>query len=313
MGEDKLIYKVLRNYYEKGLTQQEVARKYNISRIKVSRLIKKALNDKTVQIKINIPIDSTDKLEQQIEEFFGIEEAIVVPASSGNIIDELGQAAALYLPLHIQSHDIIGIAWGRFISASINELQAMNCPDVRVVQILGGLGDPASDIHGTDLVIRMAHVLKAKARPLHSPGIVKSKEIREALMESTQISETLKLAEKATFALVGIGTLHGSASLLRASDIISRDEINRLISKGAVGNISLRSYDEQGRLVTDEIDERVVGLTYDQIKKIPRIIGVAGGSEKHQAILAALRGKWINTLITDDQTARFLIDNSQEL
>lgn len=310
MEEHNLIYKVLYNYYEKGLTQQEIAEKYHISRIKVSRLIKKALIDKIVQVKINIPTNPTDELEKQIEDIFGIEEAIVVPVLSGNIVDELGEAAAAYIALHIKSNDIIGITWGRFVSASINALQPMNWPDLRVVQILGGLGDPESGIHGTEQVIRMANVMKAKARPLHSPGIVKSKELREALMEDAQISKTLKLAEKATFVLAGIGTFHPSASLLSKSDIISENELQSLVKKGAVGNISLRSFDEQGNYVHDDIDDRVVGLTCDQIRNIPRIIGVAGGIEKHQAILAALRGKWISTIITDDQTAKFLINNS---
>ncbi|MBN2763261.1 MAG: sugar-binding transcriptional regulator [Bacteroidales bacterium] len=310
MVKDKLIYKVLYNYYEKGLTQQEVADKYHISRIKVSRMITKALTDKIVQVRINLPTDPTDELEQRIEEIFGIEEAIVVPVRSGNIVDDLGQAAASYLALHIQNHDIIGITWGRFVSASINALQPMNCPDIRVVQILGGLGDPDSGIHGTGQVIRMANVLKAKPWPLNSPGIVKSKELREALMENAQISETLKLAEKATIVLAGIGTFHPTASLRNKSEIISENEIQSLVMKGAVGNISLRSFDEQGNYIRDDIDDRVVGLTCDQIRRIPRFIGVAGGIEKHQAILAALRGKWINTIITDDQTAKFLIGSS---
>jgi DNA-binding transcriptional regulator LsrR (DeoR family) len=313
VSEDKLIYKILCNYYEKGLTQQEIADKYNISRIKVSRLIKKALNDKVVQVKINMPANLADKLEQQIEEIFGIEEAIVVPVLSGKIADELGKAAASYLTLHIHSHDIIGITWGRFVSASIHALQPMDLPDLRVVQILGGLGDPDSEIHGTEQVFRMANLLKAKARPLHSPGIVKSKELREALIENVQISETLKLAEKATLVLAGIGTFHPSASLLSESDIISENEIQRLIKKGAVGNICLRSFDEKGNYIHDDIDGRVVGLTCDQIRKIPRIIGVAGGVEKHHAILAALRGKWIHTIITDDQTAKFLVRSNNKL
>jgi DNA-binding transcriptional regulator LsrR (DeoR family) len=309
---NKLIYKVLRNYYEKGLTQQEIADKYNISRIKVSRLIRKALDDKIVQIRINIPIDATNKLEQKIEELYGIEDAIVVAVQSKDIIQELGEAVAAYLTMHIQSDDIIGITWGRFISASINAMPEMNYPNVRIVQILGGLGDPASNIHGTELAIRMARKLEAKARLLHSPGIVRSKEIRKALMENTQIFETLKLAENASFALVGIGTFNSSASLLRESEIITGEEVSRLIQKGGVGNISLRSFDEWGNQIPDEIDERVVGLTYNQIKRIPRIIGVAGGNEKHRAIMAALRGKWVNTLITDDQTAQFLIENSKK-
>ncbi len=307
---NNLVLKVLHCYYEKGLTQQEIAGKFNISRIKVSRMISKAIADKIVQIKINIPAGSTSEIEKRLEESYGLSEAVVVNTSQVNLIAELGKAAAEYLMSRLQGNETIGITWGRFISASINALQPMNFPDVRIVQMLGGLGDPASDIHGTELVIRMAGILKAKARPLNSPGIVKSKEIRQALMENLQISDTLKLAEKATFAIMGIGTYDKSASLLTESSIISGEEIKRLVRKGAVGNICLRAFDEYGNPVPDEIDERVVGLTYDHIKKIPRIIGVAGGREKHQAILAAIRGKWLNTIITDDQTAGFLIDNS---
>lgn len=309
-NKNKLIYKVLHNYYERGLTQQEIAVKYGISRIKVSRLISKALTDKVVQIKINIPHDPSSGLEHRLEAEFGLKEAIVLSVSSKNILDDLGEAVADYLSLRIQGNESIGITWGRSILAAVNALGAMEHPDLKIVQMLGGLGDPESDTHGTDLAIRIAQQFKAKARLLNSPGIVKTKELRDALMDNIQVSETLKLAENIDIALVGIGALKKNALIVEQSSIISQEETNRLLLKGVIGDVGLRFFDKSGNLIEDEINERVIGLTHEQIKKIPRIIGVAGGEEKHLSILAALRGKWINVLITDEQTAQFLLSEN---
>jgi DNA-binding transcriptional regulator LsrR (DeoR family) len=186
----------------------------------------------------------------------------------------------------------------------------MEHPDIKIVQMLGGLGNPDSDTHGTDLAIRIAQKFKAKARLLNSPGIVKTKELHDALMENIQVSETLKLAENIDIALVGIGALMENAFIVEQSSIISQVETSRLLSKGAVGDVGLRFFDAEGNLVDDEINERVIGLTHVQIRKVPRVIGVAGGVNKHLPVLAALRGKWISILITDEQTAQFLINQS---
>lgn len=303
----KLIYKVLQNYYERGLTQQEIAVKYGISRIKVSRLIRKALADKIVQIKINVPDDPASGLEQRLEEIYGLKEAVVIPAKPKNILEDLGQAVAGYLLLRLQGKESIGITWGRSLLAAVNALTPVEYADIRVVQMLGGLGNPGSETHGTDLAIRMAQLFKSKARLLNSPGIVTSKEIRDALMENLQVSETLKLAEEIDIALVGIGALKGDSLIVGQSSIITRAETSRLLDKGAVGDVGLRFFDITGNIVEDEINERVIGLTHQQIRKIPRVIGVAGGEKKHLPVLAAVRGRMVNILITDDHTAQFLI------
>lgn len=307
-NKNSLLYKVIHNYYEKGLTQQKIAVKYGISRIKVSRIISKALDDKIVQIKINIHGDSSSELEQRLEEIYDLHEAVVVDVTSANIIEELGKAVANYLSLRIRGHETIGVTWGKSILAVVKAMPELNYPDVRIVQMLGGLGNTDSDIHGTELAVRMANIYKAKVRLLNSPGIVKSKEICTALIDNLQVSDTLKLAENATIALVGIGALTRNSLITQESKIITEEEFSRLIQKGAVGDVGLRFFDEFGNQIADEIEERVVGLTHEQIQKIPRTIGVAGGNEKQTAILAALRGKWINTLITDNKTAQFLVN-----
>jgi DNA-binding transcriptional regulator LsrR (DeoR family) len=308
-AKDRLLYKVLKRYYEDGLTQQEIAVKYGISRIKVSRLISKALNDKIVQIKINKPDDPSGEMENSLEETFGLQEAIVVKTSSGNIIDELGKATAGYLSGCLQGNETIGLTWGRALLASVNALTTIDYPNIKVVQMLGGLGDPDSDTHGTDLTVRLAQLFRGKARLLNSPGIVRTKEIRDSLLSEIQISETLKLADKIDIALVGVGSLKEDALIVQKSQIISQQETDRLLGKGAVGDIGLRFFNENGTPVNDEINERVIGFTYEQIKCIPRVIGIAGGESKHKSILAAIRAKLINVLITDDHTAKYLIHN----
>jgi len=156
----------------------------------------------------------------------------------------------------------------------------------------------------------MSQIFKAKARLLNSPGIVKTKELRDALMGDLQVSETFKLAEKIDMALVGIGVLKSNSLIVEQASIINQDETDRLMAKGAVGDVALRFFDKAGNYIDDEINQRVIGLDTEQIKNIPRIIGVAGGADKHLPVLAAVRGKWINVLITDDDTAQFLINET---
>jgi DNA-binding transcriptional regulator LsrR (DeoR family) len=306
--KNKLIYKVLQNYYERGLTQQEIAVKYGISRVKVSRMITKALFDKIVQIKIHIPDDPAGELEHRLEQIYGLKEAVVLPVTAENIFEQVGEALAGYLSSRLQGNELIGITWGRSLLAAVNALMPMNYPDIRIVQMLGGLGNPGADTHGTELAVRMAQTMKARARLLNSPGIVKSRELRDALMENFQVSDTLKLAEKIDIALVGIGTLKTDSLIVEQSSIITRSETERLLEKGAVGDVGLRFFNASGEIIDDEINERVIGLSPGQIKKIPRVLGVAGGEKKHLPILAALKGKLINVLITDIETAQFLID-----
>jgi DNA-binding transcriptional regulator LsrR (DeoR family) len=122
-----------------------------------------------------------------------------------------------------------------------------------------------------------------------------------------QISKMIAIAAKADIALVGIGVLTPGSVVLQ-NNILNQTEIERLKTKGAVGDIGLRFFDACGKTIEDEINYRVIGLDLDQYRKIKRVIGIAGGEEKVEAIRAAMRGKLINVLITDDQTAKKLFE-----
>jgi DNA-binding transcriptional regulator LsrR (DeoR family) len=157
----------------------------------------------------------------------------------------------------------------------------------------------------------MAQIFGARPRMIPAPGIVTNKLVRDALLTDPQISDTLALAAQADVAMVGIGR-PTPGSVVMGSGILTEKELGQLEDLGAVGDIALRFFDAHGCPVQHEICDRMIGLDLNQIKKIPRVVGVAGGDEKFEVIRAALRGKLISVLVTDDRTAVRLLEEPDE-
>lgn len=313
MGQDiqdqRLLYKVARAYYEDNLTQQQIGGRFGLSRVKVSRMLSRAKRSKVVQISITPPLPSNVGLERKIEAKYDLKEAVVVTPTSNEtdaIVTELGLAGAQYLLRCLQGDEVIAISWGNTLLAVVDALPAASFPHVRVVQIIGGLGELEAKVHGAELTRRMAQILGARPRLLHAPGIVKNKSVRDALVNDPQVSGTLKLAGSADVALVGIGAFQKD-STLSSTRILTKTQTQALKEAGAAGDIALQFFDRNGAKIKTAIDSRIVGLGIDAIGEIPRIIGVAGGRSKIEVIRAAMLGKLINVLITDDQVALGLL------
>lgn len=307
---NKLLYKIARAYYEDNLTQQQIGERFGLSRVKVSRLLTRAREDKIVQITILPPQNPNADLERSLEARYGLLEVILVSSLSldaATLRHELGAAAADCLTRCIQGNEIIALSWGSTLLAVIDELTPQSWPEVKVVQMLGGLGQPEADVYGADLVHRAALALGARPRMLSAPGIVSSSMVRDALLSEPQIADTLALSGRADMALVGLGRPTPNSVVMRAG-ILSEQELIGLRALGAVGDIALRFFDAQGRPVEHEINNRIIGLTLEQIRRIPRVIGVAGGADKYEVVRAALRGRLIHVLVTDEETGRRLAE-----
>lgn len=310
----RLLYKIATAYYVDDLTQAEIAKRFGISRPNVSRLLKRAREEKIVQITLSPLVGGYADLERELEAKYGLDEAIVVPASDYNsplqTARELGATAADYLVRCLRGKEVLGLSWGTTLLATVDALPAKNWPDLQVVQILGGLGPPDSETHATDLTRRTASAFGARLRLLPAPGIVASKAVRDALLSDPQISDTLALGARADVALVGIGAPTPDSVVMRAGTILSQAELEQLKKQGAVGDIALRFFDENGQSIDTEMNDRIVGITLDELRQVKRVIGVAGGRDKFEVIRGALRGKLITTLITDNVTAQKLTQDS---
>lgn len=304
------LYKLAISYYEDGLTQKQIGKQFGLSRIKVSRLLSQARDLKVVQIYITPSNDSNVDLERALAVKYGIDEVVAITPpeyTRPTIASALGLAAAENLVRTIKGKEDIAITWGSTLNQVMESMPTTHKPNVRILQALGGLSSPDTGVNGADLARRMAQSFGARPLLLSSPGLVANREVRDALLMDPQISRMIALAAKADIALVGIGVLAPDSIMLQ-NNILSQTEVNRLKSKGAIGDIGMRFYDPYGKTIEDEINDRVIGIDLDQYRKIKRVIGIAGGEEKVEAIRGALRGKLINVLITDDRTARKLFE-----
>lgn len=306
----KLMYKIARAYYDDGLTQQEIGSKFGLSRIKVGRLLEKARREKLVQITIQEPkINADVELENRIEKKYHVDEVILVPARTDHqqTLQAIGQATADFLDRVISGDEIIGITWGGTMLAMVDALHSNNWPAMRIVQLLGGLGSSQADMYAADLTMRMAQTFGAKARLLSAPGIVPTKEICDALRKEQQIEETLELGRRADIGIVGLGRPTSSSPVIKYG-ILSPNELVELEKQGAVGDVGLRFMDANGKEIQNEINDRIIGLDFEQYKSIKKLVGIAGGPEKFEAVKASLIGNLLSVLITDSEIGRRLVE-----
>jgi DNA-binding transcriptional regulator LsrR (DeoR family) len=313
IDELRLMTRVARLYHEEGVKQPEIAARLRLSQPKVSRLLRQAQDEGIVRITVRAPIGTHPDLELALEQRYGLHDAEVVDVGvddADHITRELGDAASYHLEQTVRSGDLIGVSsWSATLLAMVDAMHPVHdVSDVRLVQILGGGGDPAAEGHATHLVRRLADLLGAEATFLPAPSSVSSADARRVLLDEPFVRRATALFDQLTVALVGIGGLQPSGLLASSGNVFSPDELSAVRASGGVGDIGLRYLRGDGQPVVTPLDERVIGIELEQLKRVPRAIGVAGGSSKVLAIRAALLGGWINCLITDRATAERLLE-----
>ncbi|MBN1429539.1 MAG: sugar-binding transcriptional regulator [Anaerolineae bacterium] len=311
IDELRLIARVARMYYEWDMRQSEIAKQLDLSQATVSRLLCRSKEEGIVRISVNLPSGVYTELEETLVKKYGLRDAIVVDSLDDQeklIQRDLGAATAYYLESAIRPNEIIGISsWSATLLTLVDALPSLpKKPGVKVVQILGGVGNPAVEAYATRLTSRMAQMVNGDAVYLPVAGVLATEAARNILMADEVTQQTLRLFDQVTTALVGIGAIDPSTLLAQSGNIFSPQELNLLRQKHAVGDILLRFFDQNGDLVETGLEKRVISMTLEQLSKVNRVIGVAGGSRKYTSILGALRGHWINMLVTDHFTAERL-------
>jgi DNA-binding transcriptional regulator LsrR (DeoR family) len=304
--------KVARMYYTSGLRQTEICERLNMHQSTVSRVLNRAEREGIIRITVSLPSGTHTDIEDALQARYGLGEAIVVDClqDDAQISHDLGAAAAFYLENTLKPSDVIGISsWSAALLEMVNAMHpSQRFKGSRVIQILGGIGSPNAEVHATQVTRRLADLIGADATLLPAPGVVGSRDARDVLMKDRFVREALDLFHQVTIALVGIGATEPSRALASSGNSFSPQEIKLLAGKGAVGDICLRFFDAAGRQVVTELNDRVISMGFDQLRAVRRVVGVAGGKRKTNAILGALAGKLINVLITDLPTAERLLE-----
>lgn len=316
LEDHRLLYRIARAYYVEGQTQQQISERFGVSRPKVSRLLQRARDMRVVNITLVPPPGGHADLEHGLEQRYGLDEAIVVPISDPDDPDsialELGPVAADCLLRLLEPNCTLGLAWGRSLLAMVEALPARPTAGVTVVQLNGGLGPVGMLEHSAELARAAAQKLSARLQLVPAPGIVSTVEAARVLRADVQISSALAIGASADIAVVGLGVPTPESVLLSSGSIITSEDLEALAKAGAVGDIVLRYLDAEGAPVHLPLNERIIGVTLDELASIKRVVGIAGGIGKRKIIRSALLSGLLGTLITDQTTAEWLLSDEAE-
>tara|TARA_R110002126_G_scaffold291767_1_gene457390 strand:+ start:213957 stop:214982 length:1026 start_codon:yes stop_codon:yes gene_type:complete len=312
LNELRMIARVAQMYHVEGQRQAEIAKHMRISQASVSRMLKKAKQEEIIRTTVVAPPGTYGLMEEKLREKFDLPEAIIVECAEdrdGAIMSRIGEAAAHFVETTLQTGEIIGVSsWSETVLKMVDNIHPMKSATAKyVVQTLGGMGAPGVQTHATHLTTRLARITGAEPLLLSAPGVAQSREAKQVMLSDQYVRETMDVFSRITMAIVGIGAVEPSRMLTRSGNVFSDRELAELGEAGAVGDISLRFFDADGKSVATPLNERVIGMPMEGLAKVDRVIGLAGGLSKTQAVLGALRTGVLDVLITDKFTAARLL------
>jgi deoxyribonucleoside regulator len=329
----RLLVKVAQLYHLQGLNQDQIGRQLGVSRSKVSRMLREARERGLVEISIHYPAQFSLDLERRLESVLGLREAVVVNTGGvvgTQVLSSVAGAASDYLLRVLQPGDVLGLSGGETVALTAQFMPAATVENVSVVQLgtaSAYLGDRAA-YSSAEVALQVAQKLGSMHRLvlIPIPSVLDNETIRDALLRDTGVRRAMALLASCTVALVGIGAMDGASSTPEST--ISPDgatgqlsdpspwqsqrrqvlpvaeaEVAELRNLGAVGEICTRFFGIGGERCVTSLDRRMVTLDLCQLRAVPLVVGVARGKQKAAAILGAVRGGYVKSLVTDDITA----------
>lgn len=314
-GEQRehMMVQVAKLYHNMDRTQSEVAKELGLTRWQVGRLLNDAREVGIVRIEIIARTPRRPDLEARLQKAFGLKEAVVAAVGveeEALVREGVARAAAQFISVLSPKPQLMGVSWGRTMSAVVRWVPADWNQNVQVV-FLNGSTSRNNFPKGTNNVAEeLALSGKGKAILLPVPAILGLESTRVALENDPPVADILRLADKAPLACFSLGSL-SKHSVLVESGYLAPDDIEQLGARGAVGDILGRFINVDGDIVDANLDDRTLGLSPERLKNKPYSVGIAGGPSKHEVILAALRKSYLNVLISDEHTAEFLLKRSR--
>ncbi|MEV1173423.1 sugar-binding transcriptional regulator [Nonomuraea sp. NPDC049784] len=312
MTDDDQLYQVAVRYYESGETQEQIAHAMHLTRWKVGRMLAEAREVGIVRIEVLHPRSRVRTLERSLRERFGLRDAIVVANGGGDdeqLRDRVAAAGADHLTEMRPVPRLIGVSWGRTLDRLAGGLAPGWATGVNVVQINGALSRSRQPTSAHSMASLIAHHGGGTATMLTAPAILEQESTRAVLENDRAVSDVLALAARADLFLFSPGGM-GSDSVLVDSGQIDADDLARLAQAGAVGDVLGRFIDAQGRIVDPGLNGRTLGLSLDVLRSATTSVALVSGKAKRAVCRAVVTSGLCDVLITDDQNAAHLLEES---
>ncbi len=307
---DRLRARAVWLYHVEGRTQSDIATLLGINRVMVVRLLADAKRRNEVRVTISAPLTELIDLERAVETRFGIARVIVAPFSDPDTdpVKVIAAAAGNFISGLMKSGMTVGVGWGRTLYNTLPFITGATLEDFRVISLLGGIA-AARRFNPAEFAWQFAELYQAEGFLIPAPAVVDSIETKNALLERCGLSAIFEMAEKLDVALLSVGGITTLTTSYRTGYISEADR-RSLIDTGAVGDILYNFIDEAGELVAHEVNDRVISVKLSAMRRTPERVLISGGRDKLIAIRAAVQTLKPTTLITDEVTARSLIEQA---
>ncbi len=302
-----LLARVATLYYLEDKTQNEIAVDLGLSRQKVQRLLRQAREQRIVEIHVHAAPVLHLEIERRIKDLFHVE-AVIAPSDPDleRRRHSVARATASYLERCLFPGATVAVGLGRNAGSVATFLRAAQRSDCTFVSAMGGSPHMGLAINPNDIANSLAQRIGGRALALYAPTYVESSDVRASLLAHETIQQTLDIGRHADIALMGIGTPTNDSILVKVG-CLSLDEVRRLREIGAVGEILGNYFDQYGCSLTSDLNARLIGLTLEELQRIPRVIAIVSEIDKAQAVLGALRSSAVRVLVTECQVALELL------
>lgn len=301
--EQILVVKTAWYYYIEGLTQADISKMLGISRMRVIRLLEKARQSGVIQFNIRKDSAMRMDIEKRLTQRYQLKDTFVIPTAHGGTQQatniNLARAAAMYINDRLTTNRFINVGYGDTPGRVLNELAMMAEEPISCVSLTGGVNNYLPNAN--------SNIFNAKLYLLPTPLIASSKALADAMREEISVQEIFRMARLSAFTVVGVGGMDESATIFKTGILTQHDHLY-LKMQGAVGDVLSHFLDKDGQLVDTEKEDCLLSTPLADLKEQSNVIGVAAGLSKVDAIKAALRGGYLDILITDEQTAAVLAD-----
>lgn len=299
--EYRLMIKAVWYYYIENYTQQNISHLLGVSRSKVVALLERARRTGVIQFNVQQNSERRMETEQELIDRFGLRDVFIVPGAEtlANPNESIAQAAAMYILRRAADNAFINMGYGDTTSRILNHLATAAQQPLNVVSLTGGVNCYLPNTN--------SNVFNARLYLIPSPLLLSDAALRDSLRQEPDVEEIFRMIPLSSMSVVGIGSMNSRATILK-NGILNNNDFTFLKMQGAVGDVLSHFLDKNGELVAPDLEKRLMSTPMEQLKTLDNVIGAAGGPDKAEAILAALRGGYLDVLITDADTARLLLE-----
>ena len=306
-----LLTEIASLYYEKSLTQSEIADRMYLSRTRISRLLSEAVEKGVVEIHVKHIFERNYALEERFKQRFNLRE-VYLYNTHGKTPQEIKTGvcmlAADYLEKRIVKPIILGTSWGSTVAETINLLKVEKSIPIDVVQIMGAASVESPDINANEIVNRIAKIYGGTPHYLNIPLIIDDEYVRQKILLDPVISNVLHMALNSDLILTGIGTLGDVTPYSPWLGYMTSNMFRTIKDQDAVGSIGAHFYDKNGTPLNNDWNRNCVGISLSNLQRMEEVVAVASGVAKAKAILGAIKGGFVNVIVTDSDTANLIVD-----